>query len=85
MPWALKMATGQSSFWVSYASLLASLLSFTSHALDFAYAFHYMPPVALRPQSVQRVILTVFVIPSLMSRVQEYLPAFHPLRLSASR
>ena len=40
---------------------------------------------SLRPQSIQWVTLAFSVTPSLLIRVQEYLPVFHPLRLSASR
>ena len=47
--------------------------------------FAWSSATSLRPQSVKRVMLPVSVTPSLYIRVQEYLPAFHPLRLSASR
>ena len=59
--------------------------SLTCHVLHPVHAFHYAPAAPLRPKSIHRVTLAFSVTPSLLIRVQEYLPVFHPLRLSASR
>ena len=59
--------------------------SLTCHALHPVHAFYLAPAASLRPKSIHRVTLAFSVTPSLSIRVQEYLPVFHPLRLSASR
>ena len=60
-------------------------LSLTLHDLDPVSGFAWIPPASLGPQSIKGVTFTVSVTPSLHIRVQESAPAFHPLRLSASR
>ena len=61
-------------------------ISLTCHVFTFLmHGFACASATSLRPQSIKRVILAVSVTPSLHARVQEYAPAFHPLRLSASR
>ena len=55
--------------------------SLTCHVLHPVHAFHYAPAAPLRPKSIHRVTLAFSVTPSLLIRVQEYLPVFHPLRL----
>ena len=61
-------------------------VSLPLRALSYGTGFPWYPTASLGPQSIQRVTLSVSVAPSPdPARVQEYTPAFHPLRLSASR
>ena len=82
-----RMCIARSFSWkpASCASLLAKAFASLSRLRVMPTGFAWSTATPLRPQSVKRVTLAVSVTPSLHIRVQESPPAFHPLRLSASR